>query len=114
MKIWQIVTHELNKKYISKEKVKEFIEQQEILIENLYQKIERLDLEPEQRKALRAVRNLLIEEQALADHPVNTDQVLLSIAGILTEKQFHDFSGKAKEAREARRALLLPHTKGRS
>ena len=75
-------------------------------IQNLYQKIERLDLEPEQRKALRAVRNLLIEEQALADHPVNRDQVLLSIAGILTEKQFHDFSGKAKDARQKLRYEL--------
>ena len=39
-KFWK--KHELNKKYISKEKVKEFIEQQEILIENLYQKIENM------------------------------------------------------------------------
>ena len=34
--------HESNKKYIFKEKVKEFMEQQEILIENLYHKIENL------------------------------------------------------------------------
>ena len=39
-KFWK--KHELNKKYISKEKFKEFIEQQEILIENLYQKIENM------------------------------------------------------------------------
>ena len=34
--------HESNKKYIFKEKVKEFLEQQEILIENLYHKIENI------------------------------------------------------------------------
>ena len=34
--------HESNKKYISKEKVKDFMEQQEILIKNLYQKIENI------------------------------------------------------------------------
>ena len=34
--------HESNKKYIFKEKVKEFMEQQEILIENLYHKIENI------------------------------------------------------------------------
>ena len=39
-KFWK--KHESNKKYISKEKVKEFMEQQEILIENLYHKIENL------------------------------------------------------------------------
>ena len=75
-------------------------------IQDLYQKLERLDLEPQQRTALRAVRNLLIEEQALEEIPVDQDQLLLSIAGILTEEQFQSFSGKPKDARQKLRYEL--------
>ena len=41
--------HEANKKYITKEKVKEFVEHQEILIENLNQKIENMIVKDDNR-----------------------------------------------------------------
>ena len=41
--------HESNKKYITKEKVKEFVEHQEIIIENLNQKIENMIVKDENR-----------------------------------------------------------------
>ena len=41
--------HESNKKYITKEKVKEFMEHQEILIENLNKKIENMIVKDENR-----------------------------------------------------------------
>jgi hypothetical protein len=75
-------------------------------IDELYQKIDRLDLDHSQRIALRAIRNLFVEEVALEEHPVETSDFLLSISGILTEEQFRSISGQPKDERQKLRYEL--------
>ena len=69
-------------------------------IQEMYQKIDQLPLEDSQRVALRAIRNLYIEETALETGSEITSDFLLSVSGILTEDQFLEISGRAKDERQ--------------
>ncbi|MBA4683374.1 MAG: hypothetical protein H2076_00065 [Planctomycetes bacterium] len=75
-------------------------------IQEMYQKIDQLPLEDSQRVALRAIRNLYVEESALETGSEITSDFLLSVSGILTEDQFLEVSGKAKDERQKLRYEL--------
>ena len=75
-------------------------------IQDLYLKIDRLDLNSQQRVALRAVRNLFVEEKCLGELDTSESEFLLAVAGILTDDQFREFSGNAKNDRQKLRYEL--------
>jgi len=75
-------------------------------IQDLYLKIDRLDLGDDQRTALRAVRNLFIEEKALEGDPIDQGEFLMTVAGILTDQQFRAFLGQPKSEQQKLRYQL--------
>lgn len=75
-------------------------------IHEMYQKIDQLELNDSQRVALRAIRNLHVEESALEQNSGHIPDFLLSVSGILTEDQFLAISGQPKDDRQKLRYEL--------